>query len=139
MPLRRACGASAMPPAACSPATPPKTSRRCETRSSTPSPTTSTPRRRSPGVFDWIREANRREGPVGDAQLREMLEIFALDNLLEADEGPPEELVALARRARRRLARGKDFAEADRLRDEVRAAGWEIRDGPAGPELVPVA
>ena len=38
-------------------------------------------------VFDWIREANRREGPVGDAQLREMLEMLALDNLLEAEEG----------------------------------------------------
>ena len=55
-----------------------------------------------------------------------MLEIFALDNLLEADEGPPEELVALARGATEARAR-KDFAEADRLRDEVRAAGWEIR------------
>ena len=58
-------------------------------------------------MFDWIREANRREGPVGDAQLREMLEIFALDNLLEAEEGAPEELVALARqRAEARAAQG---------------------------------
>jgi cysteinyl-tRNA synthetase len=87
-------------------------------------------------VFDWIREANRREGPVGDAQLREMLEIFALDNLLEADEGPPDELLELARLRTEARAR-KDFAEADRLRDEVKAAGWEIRDGPQGPELVP--
>jgi cysteinyl-tRNA synthetase len=89
-------------------------------------------------VFDWIREANRREGPVGDAQLREMLEVLALDNLLEAGEGPPAELVELARR-RTEARAAKDFAEADRLRDEVRAAGWEIRDGPSGPELVRVA
>ena len=27
----------------------------------------------------------------------------------------------------------RDFATADRLRDELRAAGWEVRDGPAGP------
>ena len=87
-------------------------------------------------VFDWIREANRREGPVGDAQLREMLEVRALDNLLEADAGPPDEIVELARR-RTEARAAKDFAEADRLRDEVRAAGWEIRDGPDGPELVP--
>ena len=74
--------------------------------------------------------------PVGDSQLREMLEVLALDNLLEAEAGPPAELVELAaRRAEARAA--KDFGEADRLRDEVRAAGWEIRDGPAGPELVP--
>ena len=46
-------------------------------------------------------EANRREGPVGDAQLREMLEVLALDNLLEADEGPPADLIELARAAHR--------------------------------------
>ena len=40
-------------------------------------------------------------------------------------------------RAAARAAR--DFAEADRLRDELRAAGWEVRDGASGPELVPVA
>jgi len=28
-------------------------------------------------------------------------------------------------------------AEADRLREEIRARGWEVRDGPAGPELLP--
>ena len=89
-------------------------------------------------LFDWIREANRREGPVGDAHLREMLAVLALDNLLDAAEGPPPELVALAeRRAQARAAR--DFAEADRLRDALRAEGWEVRDGPGGPELVPVA
>ena len=27
----------------------------------------------------------------------------------------------------------RDFAEADRLRDELRARGWEVRDGPEGP------
>jgi cysteinyl-tRNA synthetase len=87
-------------------------------------------------LFDWIREANRRESPVGGSHLREMLAVLALDNLLEAEEGPPAELVALAeRRASARAER--DFAEADRLRDELRAAGWEVRDGPAGPELVP--
>ena len=87
-------------------------------------------------LFDWIREANRREGPVGGAHLREMLEVLALDNLLEAEAGPPAELLELAeRRTEARAAR--DFAEADRLRDQLRAAGWEVRDGPRGPELVP--
>ena len=35
-----------------------------------------------------------------------------------------------------RRARDRDWAEADRLRDELRAMGWEVRDGPDGPELV---
>ena len=89
-------------------------------------------------LFDWIREANRRETPVGGSHLREMLAVLALDNLLEAHAGPPPELVELAER--RAAARGRrDFAEADRLRDALRAEGWEVRDGPEGPELVPVA
>ena len=49
-------------------------------------------------LFDWIREANRREGPVGDAHLREMLAVLALDNLLDAAAGPPPELLELAER-----------------------------------------
>jgi len=91
-------------------------------------------------AFDWIREANRRGGGVGDAHLREMLAVLGLDSLLdpEREEGPPPEVVALAEaRAGARAAR--DWAEADRLRDTLRASGWEVRDGAEGPELVPVA
>jgi cysteinyl-tRNA synthetase len=88
-------------------------------------------------LFDWIREANRREGPVGASHLSEMLGVLGLASLLDvADEGPPAEAAELARR--RGAARdARDWAEADRLRDELRAMGWEVRDGPQGPELVP--
>jgi cysteinyl-tRNA synthetase len=86
-------------------------------------------------AHDWVSEANRRGG-VGDAHLREMLGVLGLDNLLDAEEAP-EELIELARR-RARARDEKDFAAADQLRDEIRAAGWEVRDGPSGPELVPV-
>ena len=34
-------------------------------------------------VFDWVREANRGEPGTGDADLREMLGVLALDNLLD--------------------------------------------------------
>ena len=87
-------------------------------------------------AHEWINEANRREG-VGDAHLREMLGVLGLDTLLDAAGGPPAELLELARR-RDDARAGRDFATADRLRDEIRAAGWEVRDGPSGPELVPV-
>jgi cysteinyl-tRNA synthetase len=64
------------------------------------------------------------------------LGIFGLDSIAEAEEAPP----ALARLAeRRREARdAKDFSEADRLRDEIAAAGWEVRDvaEPPGYRLV---
>jgi cysteinyl-tRNA synthetase len=88
-------------------------------------------------MADWIRDANRAGGPVGDAHLREMLGVLGLENLLEADEGAPAEVVELAER--RAAARaGRDFVEADRLRAELRARGWEVRDGAAGQELVPI-
>jgi len=87
-------------------------------------------------LAEWIREANASSEPVGDADLREMLEVLGLENLLEEDEGAPAEVRELAdARAAARAAR--DFAEADRLRDVLRARGWEVRDGAGGPELVP--
>ena len=87
-------------------------------------------------LYDWIREANRREGPVGGSHLREMLDVLGLASLLDAAaDGPPPEAVELAER--RGAARdARDWAEADRLRDELRAMGWEVRDGPQGPEFV---
>ena len=66
-----------------------------------------------------------------------MLDVLGLASLLDAGgDGPPAEAAELAER--REAARGaRDWAEADRLRDELRAMGWEVRDGPQGPELVP--
>jgi cysteinyl-tRNA synthetase len=86
-------------------------------------------------LFEWVREANKREG-VGDSHLREMLGVLGLENLLDvpvADVGA-EAQELLERRERARAER--DFEEADRLRDELAARGWDVRDGPDGPELV---
>ena len=67
--------------------------------------------------------------------LERALGLFGLASLARSEEAPPE-LVALAER--RRAARdAKDFAEADRLRDEIAAAGWELRDVAGGFRLVP--
>ena len=87
-------------------------------------------------LYGWIREANQMQGEVGGSDLLEMLGVLGLETLLEAESAAPEEAVALAeRRAEARAAR--DWTEADRLRDELAAMGWEVRDGPTGPELVP--
>jgi cysteinyl-tRNA synthetase len=69
--------------------------------------------------------------------LRRGLEIFGVGSLAE-QEPAPSELDELAQQ--RATARaGGDFAEADRLRDEIEAAGWEVRDvaGDSGYRLVP--
>ena len=69
--------------------------------------------------------------------LRRAFAIFGLESLAILEEAPAE-LAELA--AQRRAARdAKNFAEADRLRDEIAAAGWEVRDvaDPPGFQLVP--
>jgi cysteinyl-tRNA synthetase len=71
------------------------------------------------------------------ADLRAGLEIFGLASLADREEAPAE-LVDLAE-ARQRARAAKEFAEADRLRDEIAARGWEVRDVAAGFELVPRA
>ncbi len=88
-------------------------------------------------VFDWVSEANRSDRPAGHADLREMLDVLGLANLLDPEVVviPPE--VAELREARERARAARDYPEADRLRDELLAAGWEVRDGPDGPELLP--
>ena len=88
-------------------------------------------------AFEWIREANSRSD-VGRDDLVEMLRVLALDNLLEPDAAEADDEAEAMLRAREEARTARDFAEADRLRDELRARGWEVRDGPAGPELVPV-
>ncbi len=94
-------------------------------------------------LFEWVREANRRGAGVGDADLRGMLAVLGLGDLtaLEAvgdvAEIDPEAVELLARREAARAQR--DFAAADRLREELKERGWEIRDDPSGSELVPIA
>ncbi len=88
-------------------------------------------------MWEWIREANRSDGPPGDRDLREMLGVLALENLFEL-AGAPEHVVALANE-RRRARSGGDFARADELRTAIEAAGWSVRDAPGGFELAPLA
>jgi cysteinyl-tRNA synthetase len=88
-------------------------------------------------LFEWVRNANRERRPVGDADLRDMLSVLALENLLEAAAPePPDEVKALSE-ARERARAERDWAEADRLRERLWSLGWEVRDGPDGPELLP--
>jgi cysteinyl-tRNA synthetase len=93
-------------------------------------------------LFDWVAEANRRLDAgerLGPGRLPELLHAFGLESLLEQDAaaGPSAELAQLA--ADRDRARAeKDFAAADRIRDELAAQGWEARDTPDGTRLVRV-
>jgi cysteinyl-tRNA synthetase len=84
---------------------------------------------------EWIREATA-AGDVGDSHLREMLQVVGLEALLAPLAQAPREIHELAQ-AREQARATRDFAAADRLRDEIAALGWEVRDGAGGFELLP--
>ena len=67
--------------------------------------------------------------------LRRALDIFGLASLAEEQEAPSEVVELAKQRQEARAAR--DFDEADRLRAEIEAAGWEARDVADGFQLVP--
>jgi cysteinyl-tRNA synthetase len=68
--------------------------------------------------------------------LRRGLDVFGLASLAER-EAAPSEVAELAER-RHRARADRDFETSDRLRDELAAAGWEMRDEPGGSyTLVP--
>jgi len=67
--------------------------------------------------------------------LRRALDIFGLASLAEEEEAPSE-IVELAKQ-RQEARAARDFDEADRLRAEIEAAGWEARDVADGFQLVP--
>ena len=89
-------------------------------------------------VFEWVRIANRASEAVGDYDLREMLGVLALDNVLEADpaRGSATPQVLALMREREAARRERDWDRADSLREELQRLGFAVRDGPDGPELL---
>src|SRR3712207_2679461 len=105
-------------------------------------------------VFDAAssagQEISRRPGAGGEFSslaeaLREVLSIFGFDLAEESaadvdgvrirySEEPGEDVLRQAAE-RERARRDKDWAIADRLREELRAEGWEIEDTSEGPIL----
>ena len=67
--------------------------------------------------------------------VRRALDVFGLASLADEAQAPAE-LDELARR-RQQARADREFAEADRLRGEIEAAGWDVRDDPDGYRLVP--
>ncbi|MBF6618895.1 MAG: cysteine--tRNA ligase [Patulibacter sp.] len=91
-------------------------------------------------LWQWVRGANSildQGGELRDDQLRTMLDVLGLANLLDPHPSDGPDAAALDLLAQRQEAREvKDWARADELRDALAAAGWTVRDGAAGAELV---
>ena len=76
------------------------------------------------------------DAPPSEAPaVREVLGVLGLGGL-SRDPQPPEAVRQLAE-SRRQARSAGDYAESDRLRDEISAAGWEVRDTADGFLLYP--
>ena len=91
-------------------------------------------------LFDLVRRANvavetgDREGAGRlAATVAEVRQALGLTRLDEAHDVDAEAADLVARRDRARADR--DFAAADALRDELRAKGWVVEDGPDGTRV----
>lgn len=93
-------------------------------------------------LFRQVREANTAldggdEAGAATAAATAVEIASALGLVLRSDaaEVPAEVQAMVEERQAARAA--KDFANADRLRDELKAAGWSVEDGPDGVEVHP--
>lgn len=90
-------------------------------------------------LFELVRAANQEPVPGAGDAVMEMLELIGLESLAGAVGDGPDQL-ALGMLAEREKAREeKDFESADRIRDELAALGWQVRDGAEGASLVPLS
>jgi cysteinyl-tRNA synthetase len=90
-------------------------------------------------MFETVRGANQALGS-GDSEeagrltaaVREMAAAVGL-RLAGVEEAPADVVQLVEERERARA--GRDFAAADRLRDEVFRLGWVVEDTPQGPRV----
>ncbi|MGB8168900.1 MAG: cysteine--tRNA ligase [Chthoniobacteraceae bacterium] len=93
-------------------------------------------------LFDLLRSSNRQmdEGTLfGDQAARLLVDWNRINSVLALDRDAaiiPAEVVTLVEQ--RQAARAaKDWAGSDRMRDEIAALGWVVKDTKDGPKLTP--
>ncbi len=89
-------------------------------------------------LFDGVHKGNKEFPMSGKTALAVSNLWKKLDTVLGFLEPPkadvPSELIEMAK-ARATAKANKNWAEADRLRDTIAAAGWTVQDTPTGPKL----
>jgi cysteinyl-tRNA synthetase len=84
-------------------------------------------------LFDQVAEANQSGSQPAAAAALEIAAVLGLALDRGGDEVPPEVTALVEERTRLRDQR--DFAGADRLREQIRQLGWIVEDGPDGPSV----
>ena len=83
-------------------------------------------------LFDLVTRANKGDAAAAAAAY-EILDVFGLELRADSDEIDAETAALVT--ARDEARRAKDFAEADRIRDELQARGWVVKDTPEGTQV----
>jgi cysteinyl-tRNA synthetase len=86
-------------------------------------------------VYGLVAEGNKRPLAGAHAAIAELLDVLGLGSLAAVDEPRDVEADRLVRE-REEARAARDFDRADRLRDELAARGYAVRDTPQGPKLV---
>ena len=93
-------------------------------------------------IFNLVTEANRAIAAddasvdslkTAQAKILELTDVLGI-KLDDAKEEIPAEVMELAQK-RAEAKKAKDFAEADKIRDQITALGYSIKDTPKGPQL----
>ena len=87
-------------------------------------------------LFDLVAEGNRRALPGAHRVLAELLAVVGLESLAEGGDEPADAEAERLLGERERARADRDFERADRIRDELAARGWEVRDTAGGARLV---
>jgi cysteinyl-tRNA synthetase len=84
-------------------------------------------------LFDLVRKANSDQDSAAVAAAYVVLDALGLD-VRQGDDEVDEATAALVA-ARDEARRTRDFAAADRIRDELQALGWVVKDTAEGTQV----
>ncbi|MEO2058167.1 MAG: cysteine--tRNA ligase [Thermoleophilia bacterium] len=99
-------------------------------------------------VFDLVRAINQalERGRLPEGQVQEvrldlasLLDMLGLAGLASPGEDEVPDAVRALVEDRQRARADREFARSDEIRDAILALGFELRDGPDGPEVIPAS
>ena len=90
-------------------------------------------------IFEYIKELNvvfteNKDSKSAESALKVLDELLDVLGLLKEDDKIPENIISMAEQ-RNEARKNKDYALADKLRDEIFSLGYEIKDTPEGIKI----